>query len=71
MCGIPCSGKTTRATELARLLEAYITEHGAELAEKKIVVRPSIVVCNDESLKLDRRAAYAGKQAILTHYKQL
>ncbi|KAJ3034832.1 kti12, chromatin associated [Rhizophlyctis rosea] len=58
MCGIPCSGKTTRAVELARQLEEHIAEHAAEFAEKKVTVRPTVVVLNDESLNIDKNVAY-------------
>ncbi|KAJ3038383.1 kti12, chromatin associated [Rhizophlyctis rosea] len=59
MCGIPCSGKTTRATELASLLEKYISDHAPTLSEKKISIRPNVVILNDESLKIDKTSAYS------------
>ncbi|KAJ3299030.1 kti12, chromatin associated [Borealophlyctis nickersoniae] len=59
LCGIPASGKTRRATELAALLESYVTENAALLTEKKVSVRPQVVVVNDESLNLNKRTAYA------------
>jgi protein KTI12 len=50
MCGLPCSGKTLRAQQIAAFIAA---------SDLKAV---PVHVINDESLHLDRNEAYKGAQ---------
>ncbi|ORY47310.1 chromatin associated protein KTI12 [Rhizoclosmatium globosum] len=67
MVGLPCSGKTRRAREIATLLEAEISEYNAALATaapsktapKRTPFEPKVVVVNEEALRLDRATSYA------------
>ncbi|KAI8920500.1 chromatin associated protein KTI12 [Entophlyctis helioformis] len=63
ICGVPLSGKTTRATELASFLESYIQREQAFLQQQVqqhgVSVRSKVIVLNDESLRIDKRTGYA------------
>ncbi|TPX63845.1 hypothetical protein SpCBS45565_g06312 [Spizellomyces sp. 'palustris'] len=58
LCGLPCSGKTTRAHQLKVELEQYIRDNAQNLAEKNIVLRSQVIIVNDESLRINKREAY-------------
>lgn len=58
-CGFPCSGKTTRAEQLATFLQhklAAPTTHPS-------LARLKVIIINDESLNLSK-SAYDGKHAL-------
>ncbi|KAJ3273031.1 kti12, chromatin associated [Terramyces sp. JEL0728] len=48
--GLPLSGKTTRANEIAKYLEDYISKNQTSIRK--------IITVNDESLSIDKKAAY-------------
>ncbi|KAJ3415466.1 kti12, chromatin associated [Chytridiales sp. JEL 0842] len=72
MCGLPCSGKTTRAKQLAQVIEKAIEEYNNEIEtapsqihpqtgrelQKKIKMQPKVIIVNEESLNINRAEAY-------------
>jgi adenylate kinase family enzyme len=74
MCGLPSSGKTTRAKELAGVLEKAIDDYNKDInssplqihqptgraVQSKIRLQPNVIVINEESLKINRAEAYRG-----------
>ncbi|KAJ3214015.1 hypothetical protein HDU67_002159 [Dinochytrium kinnereticum] len=73
MCGLPCSGKTTRAKQLASALEQHIAIHNANVALLKsrppvatgkkpppppITYQPKVIIVSEESLLIVRGESY-------------
>ncbi|KAJ3068977.1 kti12, chromatin associated [Podochytrium sp. JEL0797] len=73
MCGLPCSGKTRRATEIASLLETEIAAYNESLTRDpkpaakntpaKTPYDSKVVVINEEKLRIDRATSYASTAA--------
>eukprot|EP00842_Homolaphlyctis_polyrhiza_P006007 jgi/Hompol1/6407/HPOL_000950-RA len=59
VCGVPLSGKTQRATQLAQFLESYIAAEQQALLQRNLVLKQSVVLLNDESLLIDKATGYA------------
>ncbi|KAI9100705.1 chromatin associated protein KTI12 [Phlyctochytrium arcticum] len=59
LCGLPTSGKTTRARQIQRELEDYMANNVEELARRKITVRPKVILLNEEGLGINKREGYA------------
>lgn len=51
--GLPLSGKTTRANEIAKYLNDYVSNNQTTIRK--------IIIVNDESLSIDKKTAYIGK----------
>ncbi|KAI8837074.1 chromatin associated protein KTI12-domain-containing protein [Chytridium lagenaria] len=70
MCGLPCSGKTTRATQLASILELHIQQHNVQVQQLRlnpikhkkpptlITYNPKVIIINEESLLTVRGEMY-------------
>ncbi|KAJ1332529.1 hypothetical protein BSLG_008831 [Batrachochytrium salamandrivorans] len=59
MCGIPLSGKTTRAIEIVNYIEGYIAREQDALLKRGLALNPTVIVINDESLGIDKMLGYA------------
>ncbi|KAJ3231814.1 kti12, chromatin associated [Chytriomyces hyalinus] len=69
LCGLPCSGKTTRATSIARALESEIAVFNAQT--KKNPFDPNVIIINEESLNADRKLAYKDANSEKIHRANL
>ncbi|KAJ3028186.1 UNVERIFIED_CONTAM: kti12, chromatin associated [Siphonaria sp. JEL0065] len=58
LVGLPCSGKTGRATEIASLLTAEIQQFNANVPKGRTAFDPKVVVVNEESLGIDKGSGY-------------
>lgn len=69
LCGYPASGKTTRALELKRYLEAFLkdrlvvvvstTHPPSSSVADPFKIRPDVILINDESLTIKRNESYS------------
>ncbi|KAJ3404014.1 hypothetical protein CcCBS67573_g06340 [Chytriomyces confervae] len=69
LCGLPCSGKTLRATSIARALESEIAVFNAHT--KKNPFDPNVIIINEESLNADRNLSYKDANSEKIHRANL
>ncbi|TPX37166.1 hypothetical protein SmJEL517_g00890 [Synchytrium microbalum] len=58
MCGMPCTGKSTRAQQLQAWLEDYVAKNSSEMAAQGVVIK-QVVILSDDVAEIDKFKTYA------------
>ncbi|EGF76326.1 hypothetical protein BATDEDRAFT_92837 [Batrachochytrium dendrobatidis JAM81] len=59
ICGVPLSGKTFRAKQIAKYIEAYIFQEQESLLQRGLGFDSKVIIINDESLGIDKSTGYS------------